>query len=157
MKFAVERGGHVIQDHIVKNGGSDIDFDGYQAGAFSVGIEGGSEGAIVDLGSEKHMEAKYGYRETSGGGQGFASIRFVDDELVILKDYRTQNVQPLLESQELFGTLESCAAASVQLGHIYLVRLTDRHDDSVERIVKFKVVGHVPGQSVTIRWFKLKG
>jgi hypothetical protein len=40
----------------------------------------------------------------------------------------------------------------IKVGHIYLIRITDRHDRSFERLAKLKVVSYVPGESVTIRW-----
>ena len=80
--------GKAVQDHRVVNRQSDIDFGNYHAGEFTVGIEGSVQGAIVDLGSVEELRERYGYTETVGGGQGFASIRREGESLVILKDYR---------------------------------------------------------------------
>ena len=98
---------------------------------------------------------RYGYEETVGNGQGFASIRFEDSKLVILRDRRERVVQDLKETEQLFAPPKSGAAAPVKLGHIYLVRITDRHDSNFQLLVKLLVISHVPGESVTFRWQSL--
>ncbi|MDQ2973863.1 MAG: hypothetical protein M3R69_00470 [Acidobacteriota bacterium] len=100
-----------------------------------------------------HMD--YGYEETVGGGQGFASVHFEDGKLVILKDRRTRVMQGLNESTQLFAEPTSSANAPVRLGHIYLARLTDRNDPSFQLLVKLLVIGYKPGESVTFRWQSL--
>ena len=148
--FAGDYGG-MIQDHMVKNRQGDIDFGHYKEGFFTVGIEGGTKGTILDLGHADTLKAKYGYAETVGGGQGFASIRFKENQLVILKDYEKQSTQVLQESNSLLNNKLSNENdhAPVQLGHLYLVRLVT---DEAELFVKFIVVSHRPNESVTLRW-----
>lgn len=154
--FKDDEEGHVFQDHMVKNGGSDISFNGYAENSFSVGIEGGVQGAIIDLGSADSLQKKFGYSETVSGGQGFASIRMEGGGFVILKDYGKQTTQPLTEANYILGDVTgTCASAPVHDGHIYLMRLTDRHEPNFERIVKFKVIAYRPGESVTLRWVGL--
>ncbi len=154
--FKDDEEGHVFQDHMVKNSGSDISFNGYADHSFTVGIEGGVKGAIVDLGTSDSLQGKYGYSETVSGGQGFASIRMEGGRFTILKDYGEQTTQPLTEANKLLGDVtESCASVPIHDGHIYLMRLTDRHEPTFERIVKFKVIAYRPGESVTLRWVRL--
>jgi hypothetical protein len=157
MKFDLDEGGSAFHDNMVKNAGSDIDFGHYTKGSFTVGIEGGKQGLILDLGSDESIREEFGFSETVGGGQGFASIRLEEGSFLILKDYRAQTTQVLESAHSLFGESQKSSNAPVLLGHIYLVRLTDRHDSSFEKIVKFKVVEYAPEESVTIRWVKLKG
>jgi hypothetical protein len=95
------------------------------------------------------LELKDGYQETVGGGQGFASLRFENGKMVILKDLRTGAVQELEEGSQL---LTAGQAAPVKLGHVYVVRLTDRRDKSFTLYAKLIVVDYRPDQSVTIRW-----
>ena len=156
MSFGDGTHGGVIQDHEVRNVASDIELGNYFEGEFSVGIEGGRLGSIIDLGTGDDLSERYRYEETVGGGQGFASIRFVDDELVILDDDGLRTVQPLAEAAALFDAQTSGAHARVHLGHVYLVRLTDRHDAAFERVAKLLVVAHRPGESVTFRWVRLR-
>ena len=144
--------GHVFQHHQVKNRCSDINFHSYQAEQFAVGIEGGREGVVVDLGTSDDLRKAYGYGETVGGGQGFASIHVEDGKVVILKDRRAQVMQGMKESTQLFAQPASAAKAPVKLGHIYLARITDRNDSNFQLLVKMLVVGYVPGESVTFRW-----
>jgi hypothetical protein len=147
--------GHVFQEHEVKNRCSDINFNSYYAEQFAVGIEGGRLGVILDLGSSDDLKKEYGYDETVGGGQGFASVHLEDGKLVILKDRRARVMQELKESAQLFLQPTSAAKAPVKVGHVYLARLTDRDDSSFQVLVKLLVIGYVPGESVTFRWQSL--
>jgi hypothetical protein len=152
VSFATGAYGAVFDDHQVKNRQSDLDFGHYHANAFSVGIEGGRIGAIVDLGTPDMLQQQYGYRETVGGGQGFASIRMEKGQLVILADRVRQTTQPLRNTGALFGELRSSAYAPVQDNHVYVLRLRDTHDRQFERLAKLLVVRYEPGVSVTLRW-----
>ena len=150
--FADGKDGHLFQNNEVRNHCSDVDFNNYNAGSFTVGVEGGRVGRIIDLGSATELRQRYGYEETVGNGQGFASLRVEDGRVVILKDRRTQAVQELRESASLFQEGASGASAPIRLGNIYLVRLTDQHDKAFQRIVKLMVIAYTPNESVTIRW-----
>lgn len=55
-----------FQNNEVRNRCSDIDFDSYNSGSFTVGIEGGRQGNIIDLGTADDLMKKYGYEETVG-------------------------------------------------------------------------------------------
>ena len=157
MSFATGAEGGVFQDHMTKNHQSDIDFGHYVEGAFRVGVEGGSRGAIVDLGTPAELRERYGFSDTVGGGQAFASIRWDGDGFRILADYETQATQPLREADGLLDAVGVTESAPVVTDHVYLVALSDRHDPTFRRLVKFHVVAHVPGESVTLRWYRLDG
>lgn len=150
--FRDGKDGMIFQGNDVRNRSSDIDFNNYHAGNFTVGIEGGRIGAIVDLGSAEELRQKYGYEETVGKGQGFASLRLDDGKMVILKDRSAQTAQELRESTLLFQEGTSGATAPIKLGHIYVLRLTDRHDKDFQVLVKLIVIAYTPNESVTIRW-----
>ncbi len=150
--FGDGREGGVFQQNETRNRCSDIDFNTYNEGSLTVGIEGGRVGSIVDLGSATELEKRYGYSETAGKGQGFASLRVANGKVLVLKDRRTGSEQELAESALLFAESKKSASAPVKIGSIYLLRLTDRNDKSFERIVKLLVVGYTPNESVTIRW-----
>lgn len=147
--------GLTFQQHEVRNRCSDINFSNYYAEHFAVGIEGGRVGAIVDLGSSDDLKKKYGYEETVGKGQGFASLHLEDDKVVILKDRRARAMQELQESTQLFAPPASGAKAAVKVGHIYVARIVDRHDSNFQLLIKLLVIGYVPGESVTFRWQSL--
>lgn len=147
--------GHVFEQNEVRNRCSDINYHSYYAGQFAVGIEGARLGAIVDLGNTDDLKKQYGYEETVGAGQGFASIHLEDGKLVILKDRRAREMQELKESLQVFAEPTSTAKAPVKLGHIYLARITEKNNATPEVLVKLLVIGHVPGESVTFRWQSL--
>ncbi len=144
--------GGAIQNNTVYNRCSDIDFNAYNVGAFTIGIEGGRLGTIVDLGNAQELKQRYGFEEGVGNGQGFTSLRVEKGKVVILKDSRTREVQELKEAAQVYQGATGSASILVKLGHIYLMRLTDRDEKEFERIVKLIVVAHSPNESVTIRW-----
>ena len=150
--FADGKGGHIFQNYEVRNRCSDIDFNNYNAGSFTVGVEGGRVGRIIDLGNAVELRQRYGYDETVGNGQGFASLRVEDGRVVVHKERRSPVGQELRESTLLFEEGTSGASAPIKLGSIYLVRLTDRHDRAFQRVVKLMVIAYSPSESVTIRW-----
>ena len=147
--------GQVVQDGVVKNRQSDIDFGRYGADQFSAGVEGGRLGAIVDLGTAVDLQRQYSYPETVGNPQGFSSLRFTAGKLMVGTNYNTGAVQPLKEA-DLLASTKVMAQVPVLPGHIYLVRIVDRHDPAFERIAKLLVLEHQPGSSVTFRWELLK-
>lgn len=150
--FADGKDGMVFQHNEVRNRCSDIDFNTYRAGGLSVGIEGGRIGSIVELGNALDLKQRYGYDETVGSAQGFASLRAEDGKVLILKERKTQTVQEVREAAPLFEDGTSLASAPIKAGSIYLMRLTDRHDKAFQRLVKLLVVAYTPNESVTIRW-----
>lgn len=150
--FADGREGGVFQQNETRNRCSDIDFNTYNESSLTVGVEGGHTGAIVDLGSASELEKRYGYSDTLGKGQGFASLRVENNNVLILRDRQTHSEQNLVESESLFVESKRSASAPVKLGHIYLLRLVDRYDKNFERVVKLLVVAYTPNESVTIRW-----
>ncbi len=145
--------GKVFQDGEVRNRCSDITYGSYRPDNFSVGVEGARQGIIIDLGTPDDLQRKYGYEETVGNGQGFASLRVKEGKVYVLQDRRTKTLQELKESEQLFQTPTSAMGSlPVKLGYIYLLRLTDRYEKDFELIVKLLVVAYTPNESVTIRW-----
>ncbi|HEX8289124.1 MAG TPA: hypothetical protein VF556_14065 [Pyrinomonadaceae bacterium] len=149
--------GSVFYENEVRNRCSDINFNGYrqkdEADIFKIAVEGRRQGVIFDLGTTDELQKKYGYEETVGKGQGFASLQVRDGKVYVLKDRRARTTQELSEPTLLFQKPSSeTETVSVKLGHIYLMRLTDRSEKAFERIVKLLVIAHVPNESVTIRW-----
>ena len=150
--FADGKAGRVFQQNETRNRCSDLDFGGYSAGGFSVGVEGGRVGVILDLGDGDEMLQRHGFNGTVGNSQGFASLHAERGKVFVLKSLRPQTFQELNESGQLFAEGKPIASAPVRVGHLYLIRITDRHDQNFQRLAKLKVVSHVPGESVTIRW-----
>ena len=147
--------GHTFYQHEVRNRCSDINFNSYYAEHSAVGVEGERLGAIVDLGTAEDLRKEYGYEETVGDGQGFASVHIENGKVLILKDRRSQIMQDLKESTHLFALPAPTAKAPVKVGHVYLARITDQRDRSFQVLVKLLVIGYVPGESVTFRWQSL--
>ena len=145
--------GKVFQDHVAKNRDSQITFHIYAKDGFRVGIQGGERGVIIDLGSDAELRSRYGFADTVGSGQGFASIHLNQGRALIGKDYETGQFQPLKEFDELGRAPEDANVAQVLLGHIYLVRIDSAGKEPL--YAKLKVVSFIPGESVTIRWVRL--
>lgn len=144
--------GGVIQKGQVFNRCSDINFHGYSANGFSIGVEGGREGVLLDLGTPQELKAKLGYTETVGNGQGFASLNVKNGKVMIVQDFRAGTRQELKDAVQLFDVPKNSASRPVKLGHIYLIRITDAHDKAYEMIAKVIVLSHIPNESVTFRW-----
>ena len=147
------KGGHVVQKHAVSNHQSDLDFGNYNRDAFTAGIEGGRRGRIIDLGDAAQLSQRYRYAETVGGGQGYASIRFVGQNLVIRTRQRGAT-QPMKEQAKLMAPIargNKQGTAPVRLGHVYLVRITDRNNPAFDRIAKLLVISHDADEYVTFR------
>jgi hypothetical protein len=145
--------GLVIQQNEIRNRCSNIDFDSYNEGNFTVGVEGGQVGTIIDLGTDEDLKQKYGYAQSSlAKGQGFAVLHLENGKLVTLKDRQARTSQEMTEAAELFAAGKSLATASVKVGHVYLIRLTDTHDRSFQLLCKILVLAYIPNSSVTIRW-----
>ena len=153
--FTDGKEGEVFQYGEPRNRCSHIEFDAYKAGSLSVGVEGGELGRIIDLGTDDDLSKQYGYQQTVGKGQGFASIEFREGKLVIMKDRRAGTRQELTQGASLFETGQSTASAEAKPGHIYLVRITDSHDQNFQILVKLLVLTARSGELVTFRWESL--
>ena len=82
-----------------------------------------------------------------------ASIIVKNAMALIAKDSRMGTLQEMAESTELFRSPEkNMSSVPVNVGHIYLLRITDPSDKTFELLAKLIVVGHVPNESVTMRW-----
>jgi len=145
--------GAVIHGNLLFNRDSQLSFDTYTRDSFRVGIQGGEQGVIVDLGSADELRSRYGYSETVGNAQGFTSIHLEDGRAMIVKDYRTKTFQLLREFDELGRDRVGGDTAPVVVGHTYLVRI--KENGKVTTNAKLKVLAFVPGQYVTIRWSRL--
>ena len=129
---------------------SDLSFAGSN---LVTGIEADRLGVIVDLGTADGMSSGYGFEDAQGGGTGFASIHLQGGKIMVLKeDFGKQVFQPLRENSKLFTELGSSVAAPIKLGHIYVVRITGKKDNSSQQFAKLMVIAFRPEESVTLRW-----
>jgi hypothetical protein len=129
---------------------SDLSFAGSN---FISGIEIDRVAAIVDLGTTDELRGRYGFEDAQGGGTGFASIHLRGDKIMVLKqDFTKQEFQRLQEGPKLFTDLVPSASAPIKLGHIYLVRIADKKDQSTQQLVKLMVIAFRPDEEVTLRW-----
>jgi hypothetical protein len=147
-------GGYIVKKHRVFNRCSHLAFDTYTKDSLTAGVQGGERGYIVDVGDATSLKQKYGYEETVGNSQGYASLHIADGTIVILKSYREQSYQALNEAEALFKDDDKLASAKVKLGHIYLVRIK-RGQSEKDILVKALVVAYRPGESVVLRWSEL--
>jgi len=155
--FTDGKDGMVFQNGQVRNRCSHLDFDSYEKGGFTAGIQGGQVGIIIDLGTATDLQQGYGYQETVGRPDGFASIQIRENKTMILGDRKTNTLQELREGGLLFQgeskrVASANASAMIKPGHIYLARIIDTNDPSFQLLVKMLVLSYVPNQSVTFRW-----
>jgi hypothetical protein len=143
--------GFVTQYNEIRNRCSDLDFNYYNAGNFTIGVEGGRQGRIIDLGTAEELKQKYGTSERGvSPGQVFVSIRLENTNIVLLKNGTT--IQPTNQSANLFGDVKPLETVPIKLGHVYLIRVTDRHDKAYQLFAKMMVVSYTPNESVSVRW-----
>ncbi|MBZ5553162.1 MAG: hypothetical protein LAO21_10615 [Acidobacteriia bacterium] len=145
--------GYVVRENLTYNRDSNLAFDIYSKDSFTVAIQGGQKGMMIDLGTADELRTRYGYIETVGNPQGFSSIHLEGGAAFIIKDHKTRTFQPLKEFGALLKGTKWDSSAPIALGHIYLARIFDDHD--LEIVVKLKVLTYLPGQAVTIRWERL--
>ena len=158
MSLSTGRYGLAVQDNVVVNVDSELDYGVYFFDQFLTGVQGGQVGELLDLGTTEDLAARYGYQETVGGGQGFSSIRFESGGLVILADLSTGAVQEFTEGQDFLDAPDTVSSvpAQVNLGHVYLVRIQDRNDPTFLRFAKLLVTEHVPDELVTVLWEEVR-
>lgn len=145
--------GGIFQQYEVRNRCSDINFHSYTADAFSIGVEGARQGVIIDLGTADELQKKYGYDETVGKGQGYASLRFLEGKVLIALDRKAKTTQELKDGSFLFQKpAAGTETAPVKIGHIYVMRLTDRYEKDFDLMVKLLVIANTPNETVTFRW-----
>src|SRR5207253_8031446 len=118
----------VFQNGEPRNRCSHIEFDAYKVGNLSVGIQGGEVGRILDLGTDDELSKQYGYQQTVGRGQGFASIEFRDGKLLIVKNRRAGTCQELTEASRLFEASRGMSSAEAKGAQTYRARITDSHN-----------------------------
>ncbi len=151
--FSDGKEGMVFTDTTWVNRCSDLSFAGSNLVA---GIEADRPGAIVNLGTADELSNRNGFEDAQGGGTGFASLHLRGDKIMVLKqDFGKQEFQPLQEASKLFTEVGSSVAAPIKLGHIYLVRTTDKKEKSTQQLVKLMVIAYRPDESVTLRWESL--
>jgi hypothetical protein len=150
--------GTLLQGLQVFNVDSELGFGALNGNQLTAGVQGSQVGALLDLGSTAELAAGYGYSETVGGGQGFASLHFEQGQLQILEDYASQTHQPFPRGQAFFDAPAPDFSQPVtpEADHLYLVRVLDKLDPSFERLAKLYVVEHVPSERITIVWQTLQ-
>ena len=108
--FADAHYGTTLRNGEVLNRCSDLDFGAYRSGALSSGIEGGRLATLLDIGSEVELAQTYTFRNTVGGGQGFASLQLKNRKLYIAGKARG-TLQELTGVEGLFAAGTSVASA----------------------------------------------
>lgn len=143
--------GFITQYNELRNRCSDLEFNNYNPGNFTIAIEGGRQGRIIDLGTEEELTQKYGASERRvSPGHLFVSLRLENQNIVLLKNGIT--IQPTNQSANLFGDAKPLETVPIKLGHVYLIRITDRTDKAFQMFAKMMVVSYTPNESVSVRW-----
>lgn len=139
--------GFVTEYNEIRNRCSDLDFNYYNAGNFTIGVEGGRQGRIIDLGTAEELKQKYGASQRGvSPGQVFVSLRLENRNIVLLKNGTT------IEPTNLFGDAKPLETVPIKLGHVYLIRVTDRNDKAYQLFAKMMVVSYTPNEAVSVRW-----
>jgi hypothetical protein len=152
--FSVDDGeyGGVMRPNGVFNRDSDVTFGAYRSGYLSFAMQGRDEAHVINLGSSRELAERYGYGETVGGGQGYASIAFRDGEITIFEE-RHESYQPLREAETLINSFNPDEnEIRPEVGHIYLARLVDGDEAT---FVKLYVVAMDPQSWIVLRWERL--
>lgn len=133
--------GRVIQDDSIKNRGSHITYGTYASEGFSVGVQGGEPGSILDLGTDAELAQRIGVQETVGGGEGFAGLTLEGETFNDPTAAELFTMQPAI-----------AASATVSAGHVYVLRIVRKPEKEIR--AKILVVAHVPGDSVVFEWIR---
>ena len=136
------REGGVFQEGQARNRCSHIEFDTYKLGSLSVGIQGGEMGTIVDLGTWQDLKTN----------QAFPGIRFENGKIMLFRDPRFGKTEELAGAAQVFNASNGLTSIEAKPGHIYLARITDRHNKDFQILVKLVVLSVKPGEAVTFRW-----
>jgi hypothetical protein len=129
--------GMAVAGNEVCNRNSHLTYDRFTKNALVVGIQGGSEGVIQDIGDVRT-------RSTSSSVLPFLQLR---DGVVF--DTSSEKSSVPEAGISLQGRARGAATAEAKLGHVYLVRI-DEPNKSLFAAVR--IVELQPGQSVTLRW-----
>lgn len=146
--------GLVMQGNRLFNRDSTIAFDAYDADSFTVGVQGGDTGAIVDLGPVRDLGQRIGVKETVGGGQGWAAIAVKDGELGLCADGSNFTAWSVGAIDPAWSTPKPGSHVPVHDGHAYLVR--SENGQAGPCVAKLIVIAHEPGVSVAMRWERLR-
>lgn len=151
--FSQRAFGASMEDYTVKELPRDIIFESFAVGELVVASGGPRLGAIIDIGASQDLGERYGYQEPVGtGGLGFASIRrTADGKFEIIKNARDGSTQKLEEGEKLMSAPTTAQRATVELGHIYLMRIHDG-EKKTDLIVKMMVIAYHKEDTVAIRW-----
>ena len=153
MCFSDGKEGFAFVDNDWRNRCSDLGYILAISGSLVSGIEVNRVAAIVDLGTPDELRQRYDFEDAQGGATGFASLHLNGDKIMILKqDLSKPEYQPLQEGPKLFTEVAPSATAPIKLGHIYLVRIADKKDQSFQQLVKLMVIAYRPDEAVTLRW-----
>jgi hypothetical protein len=134
-----------------------LDFGFYTEDAMTVALAEEDRGLILDLGTGDDLARTYEFEEVDGGGRAFASIRRVDNEFQIRRNFPETGFQLLKEARGILPRTGDAhrVAMPITVGNIYLVRVWNREAPETEVFAKILIVDHVPGRSLTLRWSTL--
>ncbi len=146
--FVREDYGGVIQHGTLYNAGSHIDYSTYYANDFTVAIQGGNRGLIVDLGTDDEVAAGLGVMQTGGGGQGFAGLLLREGHFGLAA------ADAVLDRPKSEIMYEAHAAPKNM--HVLLIRIVDSSDPTLDLVVKLAVVSLASGDRVAFEWMRLR-
>lgn len=154
--------GMVEQDGRVLNRNSHVDFEHYAPGCFSVGIQGGDQGQVIDLGDGKDLEATV-------NGPPLETLRWRDgsvvaegDELLVPNPVGAPEafhkvrrwLSTVLSAPALAPNVGAMASAQIKPGHVYFVRIAAKRDPT-EIVALLLVEEYEVGKRVKVRCVQL--
>lgn len=132
--------GAVLQEGEIRNQNSHLDFGGYHAGEFTVGIQGGDEGFIVDLGPDEELglaltntaASGFGALDLDASGFGYGPADAVFDD----------------------GMTDH---AAVEQAHVYVIRVRTTDDDGPRELVWKALAADLTSETrVVLDWVRLR-
>lgn len=154
--------GMVEKDGQVLNRNSHVDFEHYQAGCLTAGIQGGDRGQIIDLGDEADLMARV-------HGPPLQALRWRDESVVaegdeLIAPDPVGAPEAFHEARRWLATLLSVPAlapnaspmqsAQIKPGHIYFVRIAASRDPA-EIVALVLVEEYDVGKRVKLRCVQL--
>ncbi len=146
--FVHGRYGTTIQNGQVVNVDSHIDYSALMPNEFSVGVQGGDVGIIVDLGPDATVAARLGVTETVGSGQGYAALTLESGR------FNDPDAAPVLDTPASQLSMDATGHVRPFRGHVYALRVVG--GDASDLVVKLLVVSVADGQNVDFDWTRLR-
>jgi len=154
--------GMIEKDGRVFNRNSHVDFHNYTPGSFTAGIQGGEDGQVIDLGDVADLEREFGGPplEVLRWHEGAITAKGEDYEVPDPVKHPGRRVrkgnwfETALTAPAIVAQRAKDKSAQVKPGHVYFVRIADRHDGT-QIVALLYVLEYDVGKRVLVRCVQL--